>query len=55
MKVITKQQLIQKYEKELETFVVMDDYDAGVKHTLKNVLHDLRSTLNSAHEKELDY
>ena len=34
-KVMTKQQLIVKYQKELNKMIIMDDYDAGQADSLK--------------------
>ena len=52
---MTKQQLIVKYEKELNKMIIMDDYDAGQADSLKMVIEDLKGTVCNEAEKELDY
>jgi len=54
-KTMTKQQLIVKYEKELNKMIIMDDYDAGQADSLKMVIEDLKGTVCNEAEKELDY
>ena len=54
-KVPTKQDLIIKYQKELDKMIIMDDYDAGRVHAMRMVIEDLKSAVCSENEKELDY
>ena len=54
-KVLTKQDLIIKYQKELDKMIIMDDYDAGRVHSMRMVIEDLKSAVCNENEKELDY
>jgi len=54
-KVMTKQQLIVKYQKESNKMIIMDDYDAGQADSLKMVIEDLKATVCNEADKELDY
>jgi hypothetical protein len=54
-KVLTKRDLIMKYQKELDKMIVMDDYDAGKAHCMRVVIEDLKGSVCSEIEKELDY
>ena len=54
-KVLTKQQLINLYEKKLDSMIIMDDYDGGQAEMLRSVIEDLRSSVETEAERELDY
>tara|TARA_R100001377_G_C3110112_1_gene82238 strand:+ start:160 stop:345 length:186 start_codon:yes stop_codon:yes gene_type:complete len=54
-RVLTKQDLISKYEKELNSMVIMDDYDGGKANCMRTVIEDLKSAVCNEADKELDY
>ncbi len=53
--VLTKQELIVKYEKELNSMIIMDDYDGGKANCMRAVIDDLKSSVCNEADKELDY
>jgi hypothetical protein len=53
--VLTKQDLIVKYEKELNSMIIMDDYDGGKANCMRTVIDDLKSAVCNEADKELDY
>jgi hypothetical protein len=54
-RVLTKQDLIAKYEKELNDMIIMDDYDGGKANCMRTVIEDLKSAVCNEADKELDY
>ena len=54
-KILTKQDLITKYQKELDKMIIMDDFDAGRANSMRLVIEDLRGTICNESDKELDY
>jgi|TARA_R110002124_G_scaffold60301_1_gene165406 hypothetical protein len=54
-RVLTKQDLITKYEKELNSMIIMDDYDGGKANCMRTVIEDLKSSVCNEADKELDY
>lgn len=54
-RVLTKQDLIAKYEKELNDVIIMDDYDGGKANCMRTVIEDLKSAVCNEADKELDY
>ena len=40
------EKLLKKYKKELEDFIVMDDYDGGERARLRQTITELESILN---------
>tara|TARA_R100000008_G_C3583443_1_gene170313 strand:- start:427 stop:600 length:174 start_codon:yes stop_codon:yes gene_type:complete len=53
--VVTKQDLINKYQKELDEMIIMDDFDAGRANSMRSVIEDLRGAVCNEADKELDY
>tara|TARA_Y100001938_G_C7948118_1_gene357830 strand:+ start:238 stop:411 length:174 start_codon:yes stop_codon:yes gene_type:complete len=54
-KVFTKQDLINKYQKELDEMIIMDDFDAGKATSMRVIIEDLKGTICNEADKELDY
>ena len=54
-KVFTKQDLINKYQKELDEMIIMDDFDAGKATSMRVIIEDLKGTICNDADKELDY
>ena len=54
-KIFTKQNLITKYEKELDEMIIMDDFDAGKANAMRVIIEDLKGTICNEADKELDY
>jgi hypothetical protein len=44
------EKLLKKYKKELEDFVVMDDYDGGERARLRQTITELESVLNNEYK-----
>ena len=54
-KVFTKQDLINKYQKELDEMIIMDDFDAGKATSMRVIIEDLKGTICNEADKEFDY
>jgi len=50
-----KHELIHIYEKKLQDMVVMDDYDGGQAQMLREVIEDLKGSVENESQKPLDY
>ena len=44
------EKLLKKYKKELEDFIVMDDYDGGERARLRQTITELESVLNNEYK-----
>ena len=44
-----------KHEKELNSMIIMDDYDGGKANCMRTVIEDLKSSVCNEADKELDY
>ena len=54
-KILTKKDLITKYQKELDEMIIMDDFDAGKATSMRVIIEDLKCTICNEADKELDY
>tara|TARA_Y100000114_G_scaffold155785_1_gene180865 strand:- start:1966 stop:2139 length:174 start_codon:yes stop_codon:yes gene_type:complete len=54
-KILTKKDLITKYQKELDEMIIMDDFDAGKATSMRIIIEDLKGTICNEADKELDY
>jgi hypothetical protein len=54
-KIFTKQDLINKYQKELDKMIIMDDFDAGKANSMRIIIEDLKGAICNEADKELDY